>query len=63
MDGSSQTKAQSTLKMAHKTQNHGLRHPRAILFLILWYLFSAVTLFLNKYILTYQKADPYFLCK
>ncbi|KAL7639110.1 UNVERIFIED_CONTAM: hypothetical protein RMT77_010644 [Armadillidium vulgare] len=51
---------------AHKSSssilNQGLRNPRAVLFLILWYLFSAGTLFLNKYILSYQKADPYFLC-
>lgn len=40
----------------------GLQHPRAILFLILWYIFSAITLFLNKYILSYQKADPHVLC-
>ncbi|KAB7497301.1 hypothetical protein Anas_05313, partial [Armadillidium nasatum] len=50
---------------AHKSSssilNQGLRNPRAVLFLILWYLFSAGTLFLNKYILSYQKADPYFL--
>ncbi|CAC5423612.1 SLC35E2 [Mytilus coruscus] len=31
---------------------------RAFLFLILWYIFSAFTLFLNKYILTSLKGDP-----
>lgn len=42
--------------------NPGLRHPRALVFLALWYIFSGFTLFLNKYILTYQKADPHVLC-
>lgn len=37
--------------------NHGLLNLRALSFLILWYLFSACTLFLNKYILTYLKGD------
>ena len=41
----------------------GLQHPRAVVFLILWYMFSAGTLFLNKYILSYQKFNPYLLCK
>ncbi|MPC98372.1 Solute carrier family 35 member E2 [Portunus trituberculatus] len=43
--------------------NPGLRHPRALVFLSLWYIFSGFTLFLNKYILTYQKADPHVLCE
>ncbi|KAK7076597.1 hypothetical protein SK128_014716 [Halocaridina rubra] len=43
-------------------KNLGLRHPRAICFLLLWYIFSGFTLFLNKYILSYQKADPHVLC-
>ncbi|XP_047484122.1 solute carrier family 35 member E2A-like isoform X2 [Penaeus chinensis] len=45
-----------------RTKNVGLQHPRAILFLVLWYIFSGITLFLNKYILTYQNADPHVLC-
>ncbi|CAB0037694.1 unnamed protein product [Trichogramma brassicae] len=36
----------------------GLANPRAILFLVLWYIFSGFTLFLNKYILTYMQGDP-----
>ncbi|CAD5112684.1 DgyrCDS1904 [Dimorphilus gyrociliatus] len=39
----------------------GLCHPRPMLFLILWYFFSACTLFLNKYILTTLKGEPYLL--
>ncbi|XP_076328506.1 solute carrier family 35 member E2A-like isoform X3 [Tachypleus tridentatus] len=35
----------------------GLSNVRAIVLLILWYFFSFTTLFLNKYILTYQKGD------
>ncbi|XP_063599045.1 solute carrier family 35 member E2A-like isoform X1 [Penaeus indicus] len=45
-----------------RAKNIGLQHPRAILFLVLWYIFSGITLFLNKYILTYQNADPHVLC-
>ena len=41
----------------------GLSNPRAILFLILWYIFSGFTLFLNKYILTYMEGDPTMLGK
>ncbi|KAK0167090.1 hypothetical protein PV327_004533 [Microctonus hyperodae] len=36
----------------------GLSHPRALLFLGLWYIFSGCTLFLNKYILSYMNGDP-----
>ncbi|XP_071052705.1 solute carrier family 35 member E2A-like isoform X2 [Onthophagus taurus] len=36
----------------------GLFNGRAILFLLLWYLFSGCTLFLNKYILTYLNGNP-----
>lgn len=36
----------------------GLFNPRALFFLILWYLFSGCTLFLNKYILSYMEGDP-----
>ncbi|CAC5405194.1 SLC35E2 [Mytilus coruscus] len=36
----------------------GLLNVRAFFFLILWYIFSAFTLFLNKYILTSLKGDP-----
>lgn len=36
----------------------GLTNIRAIVFLLLWYLFSGCTLFLNKYILTYLNGNP-----
>ncbi|XP_018579038.1 solute carrier family 35 member E2-like [Anoplophora glabripennis] len=36
----------------------GLSNFRAIIFLLLWYFFSGCTLFLNKYILTYQNGNP-----
>lgn len=36
----------------------GLLSIRAIVFLLLWYLFSGCTLFLNKYILTYLNGNP-----
>ena len=38
--------------------SRGLYSPRAFLFLMLWYLFSAFTLFQNKYILTRLPGDP-----
>lgn len=41
----------------------GLRNPRALLFLTLWYIFSGCTLFLNKYILSYMGGDPTVLGK
>lgn len=41
----------------------GLFNPRALLFLILWYVFSGCTLFLNKYILSYMEGDPTILGK
>lgn len=41
----------------------GLMNVRAFSFLILWYLFSGCTLFLNKYILTSLHGDPTFLGK
>lgn len=41
----------------------GLCNFKAFLFLILWYIFSGCTLFLNKYILTYMNGDPTILGK
>ncbi len=42
----------------------GLFSPRAFFYVILWYIFSAFTLFLNKYILTSTlKGDPTMLSK
>lgn len=41
----------------------GLTSIRAIIFLLLWYFFSGCTLFLNKYILTYQNGNPTILGK
>lgn len=40
------------------TTNAGLRNVRALWYLFLWYFFSALTLFLNKYIIAYMKGDP-----
>ncbi|XP_063229505.1 solute carrier family 35 member E2A-like isoform X2 [Bacillus rossius redtenbacheri] len=36
----------------------GLLNVRAMFFLVLWYLFSGCTLFLNKYILSFMNGDP-----
>lgn len=36
----------------------GLCNFRAFFFLVLWYIFSGCTLFLNKYILSYMHGDP-----
>lgn len=41
----------------------GLLNIRAFLFLVLWYIFSGCTLFLNKYILSYMHGDPTVLGK
>lgn len=42
--------------LLHKRK--GLLNVRAIVFLLLWYIFSGCTLFLNKYILTYLNGNP-----
>lgn len=41
----------------------GSFYPRAMLFLVLWYLISGCTLFLNKYILSYMEGNPTILGK
>ena len=43
--------------------NIGLWSVRAMLFVFLWYFFSALTLFLNKYILATMHGDPVLLSK
>ena len=43
---------------ALEPEREGLWNIRAFTFLILWYIFSACTLFLNKYILTTLHGDP-----
>ncbi len=42
---------------------YGGWHPKAVLFLVLWYFWSGCTLFLNKYVVFYMKGDPTFLGK
>ncbi|XP_069106081.1 solute carrier family 35 member E2A-like [Argopecten irradians] len=39
-------------------EKQGILNARAFLFLVLWYIFSACTLFLNKYILATLRGDP-----
>ena len=36
-------------------------HPKAVVFLLLWYFWSGCTLFLNKYVVFYMKGDATFL--
>ena len=36
-------------------------HPKAIMYLLLWYFWSGCTLFLNKYVVFFMKGDPIFL--
>ncbi|KAI9564033.1 hypothetical protein GHT06_007771 [Daphnia sinensis] len=36
----------------------GLKHPTAIILMVLWYIFSAFNLFVNKYVISYLKGDP-----
>ncbi|XP_064642092.1 solute carrier family 35 member E2A-like [Lineus longissimus] len=47
--------------VAEQPEKEGLLNYRAILFLVLWYIFSFCTLFLNKYILATLKGDPMLL--
>lgn len=41
-----------------KHNKKGLTSIRAVTFLLLWYFFSGCTLFLNKYILSYENGNP-----
>lgn len=41
----------------------GIMHPKALMFCGLWYLFSSLTLFLNKYIVDIKKGDAGLLGK
>lgn len=43
------------------TSTGGLWGTKAIICLVLWYFFSFTTLFLNKYILTFDGSDPIML--
>lgn len=45
---------------APEEAREGLLNSKALLILVLWYLFSISTLFLNKYILTTLKAEAVF---
>lgn len=50
-------------EISHENHRTGLNNIRALVFLLLWYLFSGCTLFLNKYILTYLNGNPTILGK
>ncbi|KAL3862634.1 hypothetical protein ACJMK2_008588 [Sinanodonta woodiana] len=62
MESSKYTSATKSMIVKHddddNKETRGLRDPRALFFLILWYFFSCGTLFLNKYILSSLKGDP-----
>ena len=54
--------AQSTMAAQPGTRETASgMHPRAIVFLLLWYFWSGCTLFLNKYVVFFMKGDPIFL--
>ncbi len=55
--GSSST----TSETGGQESGSGLGHPKAILYLLLWYFWSGCTLFLNKYVVFYMKGDATFL--
>ncbi|KAK7093487.1 solute carrier family 35 member E2A-like [Littorina saxatilis] len=61
MTSDTQGKAQLARRTSQNKEKAGLRDGRAFCFLILWYIFSAFTLFLNKYILTTLRSDPMLL--
>lgn len=48
---------QISSKHEDEDEVQGLRNPKAMIFLALWYIFSTLTLFLNKYIVDMQKGD------
>lgn len=41
-----------------KKEQTGLNSPIAISLMILWYLFSAFNLFMNKYVISYLNGEP-----
>ncbi|XP_065584698.1 solute carrier family 35 member E2B-like isoform X2 [Artemia franciscana] len=45
-------------KLDTSSRKDGLRNPRAVLLLVLWYIFSGCTLIMNKYVLTYMGVHP-----
>lgn len=56
----------SPAKQGHtlvRESKHGLMNIKAMMFLCLWYLFSAGTLFSNKYILSSLHSNPTMLGK
>lgn len=60
LDLNSDKKSNDVVLVNNKT---GLFSVRAIVFLLLWYVFSGCTLFLNKYILKYLDGNPWVLGK
>ena len=58
MSGNQRVRKPSTSDKGKDNEKLGILHPRAFTFLMLWYFFSACTLFLNKYILATLKSDP-----
>jgi len=65
MMASSQLKREP-LKSVHYSSNPqamGLLSVAAILSLIMWYIFSFLTLFMNKYTLDALQAEPFLFCK
>ncbi|XP_076451424.1 solute carrier family 35 member E2A-like [Babylonia areolata] len=62
MTSDTKGKTQLVRRQSHKEKEKtGLRDIRAFSFLVLWYIFSAFTLFLNKYILSTLRGDPMLL--
>ena len=59
----SPSKVKSGERQLAVEEREGLFNARAICFLILWYIFSFCTLFLNKYILSTLRGDPTLLGK
>lgn len=58
LEAISERKPSETVVLSNKA---GLLNVRAIVFLLLWYVFSGCTLFLNKYILKYLDGNPWVL--
>lgn len=54
----SKKETETPVVAAVDSKSHGLLNVRAVIFLLLWYIFSGCTLFLNKYILTYMNGNP-----
>ena len=57
------TEARRSVHVSKSPQAVGLLSVAAVLSLIMWYIFSFLTLFMNKYTLDALQAEPFLFCE